>query len=186
MLLSGGTVLVTKGIASQDELNDIIGGLLGFIAVVWSYWHHSTANAPAAAVNSGNQTLTAAVTKIVTAKNSGILLCALSLFCGCASAPETAFKAEAATDITVSAAMTAWGDYVAQFHPPASEELAVESAFDKYQALEILAVDATAFYTEETSTNSAGSTAAMTSAQNDAGQALEDLISLIRTFGVKI
>lgn len=112
---------------------------------------------------------------------------------GCA----TSYKTEKAADITVSAAMTAWGNYVAQYHPPVSQELQVKAAFEKYQAAEILAVDATHSLFDLTSTNSAtaGSTNAVSSATAQAkvtqavaaeAQALADLIALIQGFGIKI
>jgi len=114
-------------------------------------------------------------------------------FAGCA----TSYKTEKAADITVSAAMTAWGNYVAQYHPPVSQELQVKAAFEKYQAAEILAVDASHSLFDLTATNAstAGTTnavsqsvaqAKVTVATQAASQALADLVALIQGFGIKI
>jgi len=112
---------------------------------------------------------------------------------GCA----TSYKTEKAADVTVSAAMTAWGNYVAQYHPPVAQELQVKAAFEKYQAAELLAVDATKSMFDLTATNAAtaGTTNAtasavaqlkVTAATQAASQALADLIAVIQSFGVQI
>lgn len=126
----------------------------------------------------------------------GLLLCA-ALFPGCASAPTAAYKVEQATSVTVDAAMTAWGDYVEQNHPPVAEELAVKSAFETYQKAQLTAIDVTKIFADLASTNSASAgtntVAAATAAQAklntamaQAAGALADLISLIQTLGVKL
>lgn len=115
-----------------------------------------------------------------------LLLCLLLPTClvqGCASTASTAYKTEATTDATVSAAMTAWGQYVEQFHPPISQEQVVESAFDKYQAAELLAIDATTAYVNAVQTNAASANVTgTTTATTAATQALNDLLSLVSQF----
>jgi hypothetical protein len=107
------------------------------------------------------------------------LLIPALMFTGCA----TAYKAEATADISVNAAMTAWNDYVAQNHPPLSQELQVKAAFYKVQAAELSALDSTILAASVTSTNG------VTLANPDytaATNALFDLVNLLRSFGVKI
>ncbi len=110
----------------------------------------------------------------------------------------TSYKAEKAADITVSAAMTAWGDYVAKNHPPVSQELQVRAAFRRYQAAEILAIDATKGIFDLNSTNSDGTNsidaataqlmvkARVQAATSAASAAFADLVGLLTSFGVKI
>ncbi len=106
---------------------------------------------------------------------------------------QTTYKAEKAADITVTAAMTAWGDYVAQFHPPVEQEQKVKAAFEKYQAAQILAVDATKAMFDLTATNGISDPTAtsvakakVSQASASAAGALADLVALIQSFGVKI
>ena len=112
-----------------------------------------------------------------------VLLLALPalLFTGCI----TAFKAEKATDITVTAAMHAWNDYVAENHPPASQETAVRSAWEKYNAAQLTAISSTKLASHASPTNSlAQNFAAMD--EKAAADALADLLSVIQSFGVTI
>lgn len=109
---------------------------------------------------------------------------------GCSTAPTNAYKAEAAAQLTVDAAMTAWGDYVAVNHPGVDQETAVKNAFIRYQAAELFAIDATAALAQQTGqTNSPGNALAwinFTSASAHAEQAMVDLFNLLRSFGVKL
>jgi hypothetical protein len=40
LLKFGGTVLVTKGIASDSQVADIAGGVIALVGVVWEFFHH--------------------------------------------------------------------------------------------------------------------------------------------------
>jgi hypothetical protein len=118
-------------------------------------------------------------------------LCAgLSLVSGCGTTPQQATYVAAGTTITsVDAAMTAWGDYVAQFHPPASQEAAVKAAYQKYQAAMTAVVDAMQIYVTLSgsgSTNAPPALATVTTAQTLASQACADLLALLTQFGVKL
>lgn len=101
---------------------------------------------------------------------------------GCGTAPERiTYQTASVTEITIDNAMTAWGHYVAQFHPPASEERAVKDAFEKYQAAALVVADAGKALAEGT-----GSQSALDVAIQNASASLGDLINLIQKFGVKI
>lgn len=63
-----------------------------------------------------------------------LALGSVTLLTGCASAEKTAYTATSATYTTVDAAMTAWGAYVAQFHPGVNMESAVKRTYEQYQA----------------------------------------------------
>jgi hypothetical protein len=96
----------------------------------------------------------------------------------------------AAPAVAVDTAMTAWGDYVAQYHPSAIAEMKVKAAFDKYQACELLAIDAAQAYSTLVSggaTNGLGESQlnSLLSSQT-AANALADLVNLLRNIGVKI
>jgi hypothetical protein len=85
--------------------------------------------------------------------------------------------------------MTAWGDYVAQFHPPASQEAAVKAAYQKYQATMAALVDAVQIYVTlagSGSTNAPPALTTVTTAQQLASQSLADLLAMLTQFGVKL
>jgi len=105
-------------------------------------------------------------------------------FSGCATQQmtTTAYKAEATTDAAVTTAMSAWGTYVATYHPPASEELEVETAFNAYKQAELAAIDATAAYANAAGSNSVAQARSETTALNAANQSLADLLNLAAQF----
>jgi len=171
-----GAALVAHGLTNAGSLvnsPDVIGVILTIAGLVCS--HYSAASPPS---SGGGTSLPLSVLLA--------LLLPAAAIVGCASAPTNAYKSEAATDATVRAAMTAWGNYVAENHPPASEELAVKNAFEKYQSTELLAIDATATFVSTVSTNSATPLDAVTAASSTAAQSINDLVNLLRSFGVKI
>jgi hypothetical protein len=112
------------------------------------------------------------------------LIFALALMAGCSttSVSTTAYKTEATTDAAVTAAMSGWGAYVAAYHPAVSEELQVQSAFNKYQQAELAAIDATTAFSAATSTNSASSTTNEVAALTAATQSLTDVLNLVQSF----
>ena len=116
----------------------------------------------------------------------------LVLSSGCASANKTAYKATGVAVITVDAAMSAWGSYVKQNHPPASQEQAVKDAFEKYQAAASLVATAGAAHAKVLADRANGGTGDATGAMANlnaaiaiATSSLSDLINLLQTFGVK-
>lgn len=108
------------------------------------------------------------------------LVAALALLLpGCGTAPQRAYQTASGTQITVTAAMTAWGNYVAQFHPPADQEKTVKDAYDKYHASALLVADAGAALVAGT-----GSQSALDAAISAAAGSLGDLVNLLQQFGV--
>ena len=135
-----GAALVAHGLTNAGSIvnsPDVIGVIMTIAGLVWS--HYSL---------------------------SGIPIFGLDALSSAAYGPEAALTLLIPLGllgvhyiVPVSAAMTAWGSYVAANHPPASQELAVRAAFEKYQAAELLAIDATASYTAATSINSSAALA---------------------------
>jgi hypothetical protein len=108
---------------------------------------------------------------------------------GCSTNSQTtAYKAASATTVTVDAAMTAWGDYVAQYHPPVAQEQAVANAYAKYQAAAVLALDAYQALLSSTSTNAAAgvNNPTVLNANAAVASALADLVTVIQSFGAKL
>jgi hypothetical protein len=110
---------------------------------------------------------------------------------GCQTTPQqVTYEAAGTATVSVDTAMSLWGTYVATNHPPVAQELAVQSAYQKYQAAMATACDAGAIYAASSVTNSAaGSSAASLALQQaiaTAGQELADLETLITSFGVKL
>lgn len=103
---------------------------------------------------------------------------------GCASqqVTTTAYQTEATTDAAVTTAMSAWGAYVAAYHPSASEELQVQTAFNAYKQAELAAIDATAAYANAAGSNSVAQAQSETTALNAATQSLTDLLNLAAEF----
>lgn len=109
---------------------------------------------------------------------------------GCSGTPaRIAYNTVAAPAITVDQAMTAWGDYVAQFHPSVATELKVKAAFETYQKAELVAIDAAQAYAALSSSGSTNTV--MEKLQSDltsqaAATALADLVNLLQSIGVKL
>ncbi len=98
---------------------------------------------------------------------------------GCGSAPKVAFQTTSVGAITSESALTAWGHYVDQFHPPVSQEAQVKAAFDKYKAASLAVVDA-----GEALAKGAGSQNSLDLAITAASASFGDLINLLQQFGV--
>src|SRR5882757_5507695 len=123
---------------------------------------------------------------------TSLTLCAFAPV-GCSTSQQSvAFKSASATQVTVDAAMTAWGDYVRAFHPPDSQRAQVRDLFNRYKACTIALIDAEEVLVSlNNSTNApAGDVASATNNQaaalTAASQALADLVDAIRSFGVKM
>lgn len=94
-----------------------------------------------------------------------------------------AYKAENATVHTVDAAMTAWGDYVTQFHPGVAAELKVKAAFDRYQKVLLTTVDVSQIAALNAGTNAP---TGLTTVPTELQTAIADLLATIQSFGVKL
>jgi hypothetical protein len=120
-----------------------------------------------------------------------LVLSPIAFFSSCKGGPDvTAYKISKGSRVTVEAAMGAWNDYVKQFHPPVSEELRVQAAFDKYRTSQVMLLDAAiAYKTSQVATNAAGQLEAsrvLQAATQAAAAAKGDLIALLESFNVKL
>jgi len=120
----------------------------------------------------------------------GAGLCGGAALSGCNTTPQQAtYRAAGTTVTTVDAAMTAWGDYVKQFHPAATDELKVKAAFEKYQAAMLVVIDANTLYVTLAGSGSTNSppaldqSAKVAAAQSQASQAFADLLNLLTQLG---
>ena len=99
------------------------------------------------------------------------------------------YKAVATTQITVQAAMSLWGTYVSQSHPPVAQELAVKSAYEKWQSAMAVVCDAGKAYAAAQQAGAANQSvllAALDQAIADVTADRGDLIDLLTKFGVKL
>lgn len=101
------------------------------------------------------------------------------LVVGCA-VNRTAYRTAGIAHVTADAAMTAWGNYVKEFHPPAEAEQKVLEAFNRYKLAELALIDsAKPFGTAQYDKN------AFQASVGAASAALANLVGIIQQFGVK-
>ena len=122
-----------------------------------------------------------------------LAFCSLALMfasTGCNTTPQrVAYQSAGTAVVSVDTAMNLWGAYVAANHPPAAQEQAVKSAYEKYQAGMSIACDAGAVYAATSVTNSASSSQASLALQQaiaNANAELLDLENLLTQLGVKL
>lgn len=103
---------------------------------------------------------------------------------GCAS-NKTVYRTSSTAKVTADAAMRTWGAYVKQFHPPVEQERQVKSAFEKYQAAQLLVLDAAIVYrqVEAAGGDKTAAQAKLDAAVAGASAALSGLVGLIKSFG---
>lgn len=186
-LTSGGAVLVAKGLASKSDADSAAGAimvLIGFAHSLYVKWKASkaiskpVASAPRQTPGIQHLLIVAGITPLALA--FGMVLS------GCQTTPQQAsYEAAGTTVVSVDAAMNVWGDYVAANHPGTNEEIAVRSAYEKYQSAMAVACDAGAAYVAAGGTNSTA-TAALNEAIANSSTELLDLEKLISSFGVKL
>lgn len=158
--------------------------LLGTTARDHSVSDESAGVAPAAKPVSGAAKLT---TGIVLGILTTLALPCLFLSSGCNTPPaKAAYQVEAGAAATMTAAMTAWGAYVATSHPPAAQEQKVKDAFVRYQLAELAAIDATKAWVMSGSGSGTNAPPSVTGASAAASQALGELVALIQSFGVTL
>ncbi|HXC34271.1 MAG TPA: hypothetical protein VNV43_00235 [Candidatus Acidoferrales bacterium] len=175
-LTSGGALLISKGLASNEDVAAAIGALmvmLGFGHSIWQKWQ--AMNPPAVSTP-----LSVKIPILFLPLAVAILLGA-----GCASTgpQQVTYQAAGTTIVSVDAAMNEWGTYVAMAHPGTNAEIAVESAYEKYQSTMAVACDLGATYSATGGTNVF---AALDQAIQNSSQELTDLETLIASFGVKL
>lgn len=192
-LTSAGALVVTKGLASQSDADKVVGALMvliGFGHSLYVKWKASQTPARPT-VSSPRQTPGSIHPMLLILGFAPIALAFSLAISGCKSTTpqQAAYQATGTTVVAVDAAMQEWGAYVAANHPPASEEAAVKSAYEKYQAAMVTVCDAGAVFAMQTNTiYGTRSTAqvALDRAVANASQELTDLERLITSFGVKL
>jgi hypothetical protein len=162
ILKVGGGYLVAKGITDDSHVEQAIAAILTLAGIIWGVIHRT----PKPVINT---TVTKLLILLAPALAAG------SVLQGCATPARTAYTTEATVQVSVEAALTAWGAYVHQYHPPAIQELAVVKALSAYKSAMILAIDASMAGTADAATK-----------HQAAAQALSDLVALIRQYGGKI
>ena len=109
---------------------------------------------------------------------------------GCSTtANQTAYRATGTAVVTVDAALTAWGDYVAKNHPGAATEKKVADAYVKYQASVSLVADAAVAFQNAKASNDPSlptAQANLNAVIAASAAALADLEGLIVSLGVKL
>lgn len=101
---------------------------------------------------------------------------------GCSTTQQTkAYQVVSASYTSVDAAMKAWGNYVATYHPPKEDELLVVRAYTSYQAATRVVIDACRM-ADETKETKARIDIAIKSANN----ALTDLMLVLQQCGITL
>ena len=120
MLTLGGGALITRGYASNTDVEQLAGALMTVFGVLWSIWQKRSA-AGAAAQNIAGKV--------------GILCAALVITAlGCKTTPEvTAYRSIGSIAATVDGCMNGWGNYVRAGLASTNEEATVKSAYETYQ-----------------------------------------------------
>lgn len=121
----------------------------------------------------------------------GVIALAFGLFAGCGQGcktnPETvAYRTSATAHVTAVAALKAWADYVNVHHPSVEQEKKVQAALDTYKAAQLTLLDATKAYMEAGAPAPATAQERFDLALQAAGDALANLIGLIRSQGGRI
>ncbi len=175
--------MVTKGYTDSNTAQMIAGAFVALASIIWGVMHR-------------NQDGQAQTIQIKQSALSYVLICALSIgtfstaLTGCTSTPSRiAYNTVETPAASVDVAMTAWGDYVRQYHPTAATEAKVRDAFQKYQAAELLAIDAAKTYADQAASGSTNSFSAQVQSaltSQSAQSTLADLVKLIQSLGAKL
>lgn len=177
-LTSGGALLISKGLASGADVSTAIGALMvliGFGHSVWQKWQMLN---PAIA-NQGATKIPILFLPIIIGLALGLTACKSS------TPQQVTYQAAATTAVTVDAAMSEWGAYVAANQPGTNAEMIVASAYGQYQNSMAAVCDAGAIYSATSGTNAAA-VAALNEAIANSSQELTDLENVISSFGVHL
>lgn len=159
------------------------GGLKSIIASVWLGTNTPKVKPPADQGNSIAGPL------ILLLCASLLVLPGCGLFKGNTPAKNAVNVSESAR-ITVEAALGMWDSYIVQHHPPIKQQIAVKQAWQKYQAAQLVVLDAALILKQsETTPDTVDKTLAqraLSAAIAEAGQNMADLFNLLRNFGVKL
>jgi hypothetical protein len=105
-----------------------------------------------------------------------------SLSNGCKNAPpaRVAMNVEQASQITVTAAMGVWNDYIKEFHPTIEQQRKVRSAYNKYRTamLNVTRIGA--------ATADIGTSETLDESIANAAKASAEVLAVLREVGVKL
>lgn len=110
------------------------------------------------------------------------------LMTSCSTAPPAAaVKAESAGNVAVITAMTAWGAYVAAYHPGVGPETQVKTFFLATRSAELALVDATSSWvlSQTNSVNGTNMPPNVIAAQAALVSASADLVNVVSILSVK-
>lgn len=112
---------------------------------------------------------------------------ATSLLTGCHTTPQQAtYRAAATTTVTVEVAVRAYNEFAKQGKTTVQQNQQVKAAYEKYQLAMNIVCDAGEIYAASSTTNNAAADLALQAAMANAQQTINDVIALVRSFGVKI
>lgn len=132
------------------------------------------------------KTIRHAVSMLLVTVSAMIVMLAPITQTGCAT-KEAVYRTSSTAKVTADVAMRSWGAYVAQYHPPVEQEQKVKSAFEKYQASQLLLLDAAIAYrqAEASGGDKTAAQAKLDAAVAGASSALQSLLGLLQSFGLK-
>lgn len=109
----------------------------------------------------------------------------LTTGCSTTKSPATiAVKVSDASQVSVMAALRAWNEFIPVGRPSINQQRQVKAAWQKYQTAQLGLLDAALLLKQDP--NLVSSQTGLNKAAAVSAQALADLVSLLRQFGVKI
>jgi hypothetical protein len=171
VLKIGAGYAIAKGLISDSEAETVTASVVAILGVLWGVLHRSKTVPP------------------VTPKLSALLALgtAALLFTGChTTAQSAAFQTAGTTTVTVEVALHAYNQFAAAGKTSVAQNLAVKNAYEKYQLAAAAVCDAGAIYAAANTTNSPPASAALQQAVLESSTAIADLMTLLRSIGVKI
>jgi len=196
---ASGAILAHTATTANPATKDLVGWLSAFLTgpdalalcmtgVAWLWGHINPAD-PTTPEKPADPTNTPS---LGAGKVIGMILVGFGILAavsqvGCSSTPQQiAYQSAGTTVVTVDTAMNLWGAYVAAKQPGTNAEQTVKDAYGKYQAAMAALCDAGEIYAATGSTNGVAADNALTQAAFNATHELEDLETLIASFGVNL
>jgi hypothetical protein len=150
------------------------------LGLTW-LWGHVTHAQTASASSNGS------ASKLPLTLLVAMLALPLGLSTGCNTTPQAAaYRAAGSTAVTVEAALAAYDQFAAAGKTTPAQNAAVKDAFLKYQRAFAVVCDAGAVYAATGQTNAPAASLALQTAVANANQSISDIVSLVKSFGVKL
>lgn len=102
------------------------------------------------------------------------------------SAARATYQTAATTTVSVEAAVRAYNVFAAEGKTTVEQNRQVKAAYEKYQACMAVLCDAGAVYAAGVNSTNASASAAMQQAAVNLSASINDVLALVRAFGVKI